>query len=98
MQIIKSFRVVFLFLLPLSVFAQTNYLQFGSKDYILIDRLEIKSANPNLNYSTIKPYSRRLIVKEVERIDSLINSGDSNALSLSKVDRYNIDRFLMNNS
>jgi len=98
MQIIKSFRVVFLFLLPLSVFSQTNYLQPGSKDYILLDRLEIKSANPNLNYSTIKPYSRKLIVKEVEGIDSLINSGDSNALALSKIDRYNIDHFLMNNS
>jgi hypothetical protein len=71
MQIIKSFRVVLLFLLPLNVFSQTNYLQPGSKDYILLDRLEIKSANPNLNYSTIKPYSRKLIVKEVEGIDNL---------------------------
>jgi len=98
MQIIKSFRLAFLFLLPLSVLAQTNYLQLGSKDYILLNRLEIKSANPNLNYSTIKPYSRKHIVKEVEAIDSLIDLGDSNALSLSKVDRYNMERFLMNNS
>jgi hypothetical protein len=98
MQIIKSFRVTLLFLLPLSVFAQTNYLQPGLKDQIFLDRLEIKSANPNLNYSTVKPYPRKQIVKAVENIDSLIAANDSNAPSLSAVDKYNMEHFLMNNT
>ena len=71
----------------------------GSKDYILLDRLEIKSAtNANLNFSTIKPYSRRTVTREVEYIDSLVRNNDPNAPNLSEIDKYNMERFLMNNS
>jgi hypothetical protein len=98
MQIIKSLRFTLVFLLPFAAFAQTNYLQPGLKDQIFLDRLEIKSANPNLNYSTVKPYPRRQIVQEVENIDSLINANDATAPSLSAIDKYNMEHFLMNNS
>lgn len=98
MQIIKSVVSLLLFLLPLAAFSQSSYLLNGSKDYILLDRLEIKSGLPNLNFSTIKPYNRRLVTKDVELIDSLHNTGDSSAIQLTDVDKYNIEHFLMNNS
>ncbi len=99
MQIIKSLRSLLLFLIPLSGFAQSSYLMPGGKEEILLNRLEIKSAtNENLNYSNIKPLSRRMVTNEVEKIDSLAKNNDPNAPELSAIDQYNIDRFLMNNS
>ncbi|HEX8278785.1 MAG TPA: hypothetical protein VF540_08820, partial [Segetibacter sp.] len=71
MQIIKSVRTLIFLLLPFTAFCQSSYLPLGSKDYKLLERLEIKTGNTNLNYSTIKPYNRRLVTKEVEEIDSL---------------------------
>lgn len=99
MQIIKSVRTLLFFLLPFSLAAQSSYLTAGSKDYILLDRLEIKSGtNPNLNFSSIRPLNRRLVTREVEHIDSLLNNSDASAPKLSDIDRYNMQRFLMNNS
>lgn len=98
MQIIKIVRTLLFLLFPLASFSQSSYLPLGSKDYKLLDRLEIKTGNSNLNYSTIKPYNRRLVTKEVEAIDSMYNAGDSAALSLTEIDKYNIQSFLMNNS
>ncbi|WP_207495459.1 capsule assembly Wzi family protein [Aridibaculum aurantiacum] len=95
---IKSFTSFLLFLLPVGLLAQSSYLLPGTKDYILVDRLEIKSANQNLNYSTIKPYNRRQVVAEVEKLDSLYQLNHHNAPNLTPIDRYNMERFLMNNS
>lgn len=98
MQIIKIVRTLVFLLLPLASFSQSSYLPLGSKDYQLLDRLEIKTGNPNLNFSTIKPYNRRLVTKEVEAIDSMYAAGDSASYHLTETDKYNIQSFLMNNS
>lgn len=98
MQIIKIVRTLVFLLLPLASFSQSSYLPLGSKEYKLLDRLEIKTGNPNLNYSTIKPYNRRLITKEVEDIDSAYAAGDSASWNLTAIDRYNMQSLLMNNS
>jgi hypothetical protein len=98
MQIIKSVRSLLLFLLPLSAFAQSSYIHRGTKDEILLDRLEIKSLNHNLNFSNTKPYNRRLVTKEVEMLDSLQLAGDAAVSNLTEIDKYNMQRFLMNNS
>lgn len=98
MQIIKIVRTLAFLLLPFASFSQSSYLPLGSKDYKLLDRLEIKTGNANLNYSTIKPYNRRLVTKEVEDIDSLMSAGDTASLNLTAIDKYNIQSFLMNNS
>lgn len=79
-----------------SAFSQSTYLPEKSKAYPLIDRLEIKyGKNNNLNFSTIKPFSRKAAVAEVELIDSLANEG---LVKLTAVDRYNIHSFKMDNS
>jgi hypothetical protein len=98
MQIIKSVSSLLIFLLPLAAFSQSSYIQRGTKDEILLDRLEIKSGLSNLNYSTVKPYNRRLVTKEVELLDSLQRAGDTTAINLTEIDKYNMQRFLMNNS
>lgn len=98
MQFIKSLRTLFVFLLPLAAASQSSYLMPGSKDERLVERLEVKAGtNANLNFSSTKPYNRRLTVKEIEAIDSLSRTGDL-SIKLSETDKYNIQRFLMNNS
>ncbi len=98
MQIIKFVRCLFFFLCPLASFAQSSYLQRDTKDQILLERLEVKTGRPNLNYLNVKPLNRRLITREVEIIDSLYQVGDSSTTSLTDIDKYNMQRFLMNNS
>jgi hypothetical protein len=105
MQIIKSFFKLFIFVCPLTSLAQSTYLNQGAKEYHLLDRLEIKQRiNPDLNFSTLKPYSRRAIVRQAELIDSARTSYPDSLseyganVSLSKVDDYNLRSLYMNNS
>ena len=109
MQIIKSFFKLFVFVCPVTGFAQSTYLNQGAEEYHLIDRMEIKQqTNTHLNFSTLKPYNRKAIVREAEFMDSarmgyLDSTGtdkykDWTDLSLSKVDEYNLRSLYMNNS
>lgn len=79
--------------------AQSTYLPRGSKDYRLLERLEIKCAvNSTLNFSATKPYNRKLFTQQVLQIDSAMLRKDSAAITLSSVDAYNVNSLLMNNS
>ncbi len=89
--------------------AQTTYIPEGSKEYDIIDRLEIKlGKNTNIIYTTIKPYSRKSVVQEAELIDSLHAGNQASiigsaiakweSLNLTKIDEYNIHSILMDNS
>jgi hypothetical protein len=108
MQIIKSVITLAVFFYPITIFAQTTYLPEGSKEYHFIDRMEIKQGkNTDINFSTLKPYSRRTIVQEAEYIDSINRGNDSLQASaqgentgsyLSRVDEYNLHSLLMDNS
>ncbi|RYF83470.1 MAG: hypothetical protein EOO03_15415, partial [Chitinophagaceae bacterium] len=109
MQIIKSFFKVLLFVFPVSAISQTTYLNQGAKEYQFIDRLEIKQqVNTNLNFSTLKPYSRKFIIEQAEFLDSArLGYRDSTGvdmykewtdLNLTRVDEYNMRSLLMNNS
>ncbi len=109
MQIIKSFFKVFLFVFPVAASGQSTYLNQGAKEYQFIDRLEIKQqTNTNLNFSTLKPFSRKAIIEQAEFLDSArLGYRDSTGvdkyrqwtdLNLTKVDEYNMRSLLMNNS
>lgn len=79
-----------------SLKAQTTYLPLWSKEGWLLDRLEIKAqSNNSLNLSTVKPYMRMAYVAEGDSIRHKLISG-ANPLNLSKVDQYNLGRFLVN--
>ena len=106
MQIIKSFIKLLVFICPFVATAQSTYLPEGDKGYHFIDRLEIKQQkNTDINFSSVKPYSRKYIVAEAEFLDSsrksISNSltvEDSKTLRLTKTDEYNLNSFFMNNT
>lgn len=109
MQIIKTFTKLLIFICPFAVTAQSTFLTQGDKGYQFIDRLEIKQGvNNDLNFSTIKPYNRKSIVREAEFLDSArlgyMDSAGNNrfknwtGLSFTEVDEYNLHSFLMNNT
>lgn len=98
MQIIKRVLTLLVFSYPISIFAQTTYIPEGSKQYHIIDRLEIKNGHNNeLNFSTLKPYSRRSVVEEAELIDSL-NDQPESKINLTDIDKYNLRSIYMDNS
>ena len=109
MQIIKSLFKLLFFICPFFATAQSTYLNQGSKDIHFVDRLEIKQqTNTDLNFSTVRPFSRRYIVRQAEFIDSARlgytdSSGQDkyktwNSQGLTATDEYNLHSFLMNNS
>lgn len=93
MQIIKTFLVALLFVFPFRPYAQSTFLQPGAKDYILLDRLEIKMQKDSLlNFSAIRPFSRKWWAEGLQH--SLDPKFDS---LFSRIDRYNIRRAMLNN-
>jgi hypothetical protein len=109
MQIIKSFAKLLFFICPVFATAQSTYLNQGSKDIHFVDRLEIKQqTNTDLNFSTLKPFNRKAIVRQAEFLDSArMGYADSTGidkykewtdLDLTPIDEYNLHSFLMNNT
>ncbi len=109
MQIMKSLIKLLVFICPVSALAQSTYLNQGSNDAYFIDRMEIKQQkNTDLNFSTLRPFNRKFIVREATFLDSArMGYKDSTGvdkykewtdLDLSEVDEYNLQRLLMNNS
>ena len=110
MQIIKSLVISLVFVCPFLTKAQTTFLPIGDKGYHFVDRMEIKQqTNTNFNFSGLRPYSRKAIVKQTEFLDSArMGYRDSitgidmykewTDLELTKIDEYNLRSFLMNNS
>jgi hypothetical protein len=98
MQVKKYIFRIVIFLFPISLIGQTTYTIQGSKEYQMLERLEIKTNNVDLMLSTAKPYSRKYAVAAVELIDSLNRNKQRGGYPLSDIDKYNMQRFLMNNS
>jgi hypothetical protein len=83
MQFKQTLVRLFFLLISIPVFSQTTYLPQGAKENILIERLEIKAQTDSiLNFSKTRPYSRRQVIPEVNRLDSIA--------ALSPVDQYNL--------
>ena len=93
MQFIKTTLRLLFFILPFTVTGQSTYFQQGSKENILLERLEIKAQKDTvLNFSFIKPFNRKWWIGAIERLEL-----DAEPLKLSRVDKYNIERSKMNN-
>ncbi len=92
---------VYLILLLSSSFnlmAQSDDITLGSKEYSLLDRLDILLKNDSiLGFSTVKPFNRAVYTQRIEYIDSLDKAGKL-PFNFSKVDRSNMYRFLMDNA
>ncbi len=75
--------------------AQSDNIQLGSRQYDILDRLELKLRTDSvLNFSAIKPYNRATITQRLEYIQQLSNDGK---IALSKVDKYNLQLLLLDN-
>ena len=93
MQFIKTTLRLLFFIIPFAGTAQSTYFQQGSKENILLERLEIKAQKDTvLNFSFIKPFNRKWWIGAIERLEQ-----DAEPLKLSRVDKYNIERSKMNN-
>ena len=83
------FRLAILFL-PFAAKSQTTYFPQGSKENILIERMEIKAGTDSvLNFTKTKPLSRKQFISRLGRTDSLPQ--------LSNVDQYNLHSAMLNN-
>ncbi len=92
MQFIKTASIILLFVAPVTLFGQSAYFQQGSKENILLERLEIKAQkDTSLNFSFIKPFNRKWWINAIERIEE-----DPDPLKLTRVDLYNMQRSKMN--
>lgn len=110
MQIIKSWLILLVFVCPVAAIAQSTYLNQGAKEYHFVDRLEIKQqTNTHLNFSTLRPFNRKAIVRQTVFLDSArMGYADSitgidkykewTDLDLTPIDEYNLRSLLMNNS
>jgi hypothetical protein len=87
----KKILILFLSAIPFWTVAQTSYVIPGMKEEWMLHRMDVKFSPGYLKFSSARPFSRKEAVRDVEWIDS------SNQ-HVSKVDRYNIDRFLAANS
>ncbi|RYE21389.1 MAG: hypothetical protein EOP51_15745 [Sphingobacteriales bacterium] len=66
--------------------AQTTYLQLGTEDYNVLDRLETRSGQlSNDLFLGVKPTQRKGMVKFLMQ-----QADDSNSNNLSRIDKYNI--------
>jgi hypothetical protein len=85
-------------LLVTTAHAQSDYINLQQKQYQLLDRLDIKLQHDSiLGFTTTKPYNRQKVTARIVEIDSMDKKGSLH-FTLSTIDRYNIQRLLMNNS
>ena len=85
--------LLILILCPVFAFSQFTYLPQGSKENILIDRLEILGQKDSiLNFSKVKPLNRLQVVR-----GAMTFKQNHPAIALSKTDEYNLQSLYLNN-
>jgi hypothetical protein len=78
--------------------AQSDNITLNSNEAYTLDRLDILLQNDSIfALSTVKPLDRMNVTKRIEYIKSLDKTGNL-PIQLSRIDDYNIDRYLRNNS
>lgn len=93
MQFKQTLARLFFIIFPVLAFSQNTYLPQGSKENILVERLEILGQKDSiLNFSKTKPWNRIQIVR-----GALAFKQNHPAVSLSKTDEYNLQSLYLNN-
>ncbi|MFL5811113.1 MAG: capsule assembly Wzi family protein [Flavisolibacter sp.] len=110
MQFKETTVRLLLLLFPSVAFSQTTYLPQDARENILIERLEIKGQKDSiLNFSKIKPYSRKQFIPAIEKYFRHLSPSDSSSApidsvamlvrsKMSGIDEYNARITLMNSS
>jgi hypothetical protein len=92
MQIKQTLVKLLLILLPAAAASQSTYLPQDDKAEILMERMEIKAKSDSFfNFSKTKPFTREHTVAAISNY--LQKYGNK----LSKTDRYNAERVMLNN-
>lgn len=92
--------LLILVLCPAFAFSQSTYLPQGSKENIIIERLEILGQKDSiLNFSKIRPLNRGQVAKTLNEFGSRneMSFWSDKVNTLSKVDWYNLDGVIKNN-
>ena len=85
-------RLIFI-LCPVFAISQSTYLPQGSKENILLERLEILGQKDSiLNFSKTRPFNRFQVVR-----GAMGFKHNHPGVSLSKTDEYNLQRLYLNN-
>src|SRR6187397_1288919 len=93
MQFKETLARLFFILCPVFAISQSTYLPQGSKENILIERLEILGQKDSiLNFSKTKPLNRLQMIRGVMGFMQLYPR-----VILSKTDEYNLQRLYLNN-
>ena len=95
-----KFMLFLAFFLLISIFgiAQSDNITLNSKEAYTLDRLEVLLQNDSIfNYNAIKPLDRLTVTRRIEYLDSL-DKMNNLPFKLSKVDRYNINQYLIANA
>src|SRR3954468_14259448 len=94
MQVMKSKLIVLCgVFICTNAFCQSDFINRGDKQYQVIDRLSIQFPYDSLlNFGATKFYNRKTVTEGIEHIYSVSKE------KVSKVDQYNIQSLLVNNS
>jgi hypothetical protein len=88
------FVPLFLILVSAETKSQTTFIPQGDKQYILLERMEIKGIHDSLlRFSKNRPFSRKIVAQWADKSSETINQ----KLNASNVDHYNMESMLMNN-
>lgn len=92
-QFKKLSVLILLFILPFLANGQSNNFPQGSKETILLERLEIKYQTDSvLNFSQFRNFNRKWWAQRLLQIQK-----DTSKKDITTIDKYNITRSLMNN-
>ncbi|GAC1490564.1 MAG: hypothetical protein NVS1B13_20360 [Flavisolibacter sp.] len=90
MQFKQTLVSLFCLLICFTISAQTTFVEQEGKENIIIERLEIKAQTDSiLNFSKLKPFSRKTLIPYIAGLDSSFFS--------SRVDQYNKYSLMVNN-
>ncbi|MFT4205286.1 MAG: hypothetical protein QM610_15385 [Chitinophagaceae bacterium] len=95
---LKRVSVILLLLgLHFASHAQTDYIPIGDPQETFLDRLDIKFRNnEQLRFSTVKPYDRKRVTRQLVVIDSLDRRGELPDV-LTDIDRKDLHYYLQVN-
>ncbi|WP_447642246.1 MULTISPECIES: hypothetical protein [Chitinophagaceae] len=94
MHLKRILSILMLSCIHIVVQAQTDYIPIGSPQETFLNRLDIKFRNdPQLRFSSLKPYDRKRVTEQLLVIDSLDRLGELSDV-LTDIDRKDLHYYL----
>lgn len=91
----KYLFFAFLIFISYNSFSQSDFVSLHDRQFDLLNRLELKLRKDSvLNFSTVKPFDRRVVTERLEYVQQLSDKG---LIALSGVDKYELQQSLNDN-